>query len=905
MPKLVDIQDIGLIEVPDDVGENELQELVDTFDQGRLAAAGSAVMREGGRMVGGAMMGLARAASEEPPPTVTAAQAESPAGMAAYERRLAEWEQRTKAVSPEELQARTETSPTFKLGQNLQEGAREAFPVNPLREEDYLTQLASGVGSLPVSAVPIIGQLAYGLSTGEDSAQQAGQFYDTKIAEALANGNTAEANRLRAEKPIAQRKVLMATAPVGAITEGALGAVPAVKRLVTGAVGKRVVSGAIKTGLTEAAQESSEQFLQNLAAQKIYNPDQKLGQGILESGEVGAGVGTLVGLVAGGAGKISRGQRLRSLQEQRLARGMAPAADDIQTVVDREAAIRASIGADPANPLPNSAATVAGIEDELTPDIAEELGGINAGGPPSGPIRIQPEPTIPPAVEAVIAPPQAAPGININRLDDLRIKAESGTIQPEELQELRGLHREMGLPEPVVAQPTQPQPQPQPATPSAASKTGSQNDAMTGLINDAGSWDRANRTDRSDMWFEGGNVTAINGWRDALANGGDRLQAHGMSKEATLTGAIKNLIGLLTNGLNPNRGGGVLYTAPLVTAERGVGAGLGTASGTAYVDGPFMLVQRPGTSELSGNLENLGAVLVNDAHPEIVDQLRSIVQSIRPDIVVDTYSNAGQVTQQLLNKTQAPQAVATPATTVNPTKAQVPSGTEAGAEAQAPVVPEELIRPPEEISAAASALPPAEPTPVPAPKLVEPTKKAAEEELESQIVESTAQTIREDRSSGVDPTETYDKLAQRYEEQPQLGTRTASSKTAQAYSTPPPLAYLAGILADVEGGQRVAETTAGNGMLLVTSDPTKQDILANELDPNRRTRLERFIGKPATGLDAVSQEFFNSLDSAQPDRVIINPPFGARFIEGQRSRSRFSGAPSSGRRHRASTLPSR
>jgi hypothetical protein len=104
MPKLVDIQDIGLIEVPDDVGENELQELVDTFDQGRISSAGSALMREGGRMVGGAMMGLARAASEEPPPTITAAQAESPAGMAAYERRLLEWEKRTKAVSPEELQ---------------------------------------------------------------------------------------------------------------------------------------------------------------------------------------------------------------------------------------------------------------------------------------------------------------------------------------------------------------------------------------------------------------------------------------------------------------------------------------------------------------------------------------------------------------------------------------------------------------------------------------------------------------------------------------------------------------------------------------------------------------------------------------------------------------------------------
>ena len=657
MPKLIDIQDIGLIEVPDDVGENELQEFVDTLDQGAISSAGSAFMREGGRMVGGSMMGLARLASEEPPPMMTAAQAESPAGMEAYNRRLEAWQQRTREVSPEVLQARTENDPTFKLGQNLQAGAAEAFPVNPLREEDYLTQLASGVGSLPVAAIPGVGQLAYGLSSGEDAAQEAGQFYDTKIAEALAKGDMTEASRLRAEKPQAQRKVLMATAPIGAITESALGAVPAVKRLVTGAIGKRVVRGAFKTGLEEAAQESSEQFLQNLAAQKIYNPDQKLGQGILESGEVGAGVGTLVGLVAGGAGKISRGQRLRSLQQERLGRGAV--VDGIPGFIDREAASRAAIGDDPANPLPNSAATVSGIEDALTPDIAEELGGINAGGPPSGPIQIQPEPTIPAAVEEAIAPP---------------------------------------------AEPT-----PQPTIPSA------------------------------------------------------------VQEQVPDEGVLRREI----------------------------------------------------------------------PQPEVQVGLPEVDQGGRS-----------------------------------------PEG--AGAEAQAPIVPEELIRPPEEISLAASVLPPAEPTPVPTPKLVEPAKKEAEEELESQIIQATAQTVREDRSAGVDPTETYDKLFQRYEQQPQLGTRTASSKTAQAYSTPPPLAYLAGILADVEGGQRVAETTAGNGMLLVTSDPTKQEIFANELDPNRRTRLERFTGKPATGLDAVSQEFFNSLDSAQPDRVIINPPFGARFIEGQK-----------------------
>lgn len=660
MPRIVDIEGVGLVEVDDRIGENQLLEFAQTLRQGALPAAGSALMREGGRMVGGAMMGLARLGLEEPPPIPSAAQAESPAAMAAYERRLAEWEKRTKEVPPEVLQARAaeiEAGPTFQMGQALQRGAEEAFPVSPLRQEDFLTQVASGVGSLPVSAIPVAGQLAYGLSAGEDAAQRAGSLYDVRIADALAKGEMGEADRLRAEKPAKQYQAALLTAPVGAITERALGAVPAIGRAFAGQAGKRVIRGAVQTGLEEAAQEASEQALGNLIAKQVYNPEQKIGEGLIESAEIGGAVGGLVGLVAGGAGKAMRGQRLRQLQDVR----------------ERNAAARAAIGADPNTPLPNSAATVAGIEDALTPDITEELGGINAGGPPSGPIRIQPEPTIPTAVEEAIAPP------------------------------------------------AEPELQPEPPTPT-----------------------------------------------------------------------------------------------PSAIQEQGPDAGV-----------------------LRGE----------EPQPEVQVGLPEMAEGGRP-----------------------------------------PEG--AGAEAEAPVVPEELIRPPEEITleavtpppaeTPAAPLPPAEPTPVPPQKPIEPAKKAAEEELESQIVQETADIVRQDREAGIDPNETYDKLAQRYEQQPQLGTRTAASKTAQAYSTPPPLAYLAGVLADVAGGKRVAETTAGNGMLLVTSDPARQEIVANELDPNRRARLERFIGKPATGLDAVSQEFFASLDALQPDRVIINPPFGARFIEGQK-----------------------
>ena len=568
-----------------------------------------------------------------------------------------------------------EQDPLYRAGQAVQEFGQETYPGLPGVRETVPAQIMAGIGStvstLPAAVIagPVGAAVSYGLQSGESAAEEADATINRRIAEAMASRQYDVAADLQDRREQMKNLAFATTAPIGAVTEGLLGAAPKVaKRFVTGQIGgigarfaERLVPksakfqrkflgvtgaervrGAVEALATEGAQESAEQVGGNIAAAAVYDPERGWLDGVAQAGFIGAASGGVVGGLVGSRRNASLG----------------------------DAAVEA-VGGDPTNPLPRANATVAGIEDELTPDIAEELGGINAGGPPSGPIRIQPEPTIPAAVEEAIAPP-AEPIAPI---------VTEAPVQPEL----------------------------QPPTPSA--------------------------------------------------------------------------------------------------------------------------IQEQGPDE--------GLLRREEPQPEVQVGLPEVDQGGRP-----------------------------------------PEG--AGAEAQAPVVPEDLIRPPEEISPAASALPPAEPTPVPAPKLVEPTKKAAEEELESQIVEATAQTVREDRSAGVDPTETYDKLAQRYEEQPQLGTRTASSKTAQAYSTPPPLAYLAGILADVEGGQRVAETTAGNGMLLVTSDPTKQDILANELDPNRRTRLERFIGKPATGLDAVSQEFFNSLDSAQPDRVIINPPFGARFIEGQK-----------------------
>jgi ribosomal protein S18 acetylase RimI-like enzyme len=165
-------------------------------------------------------------------------------------------------------------------------------------------------------------------------------------------------------------------------------------------------------------------------------------------------------------------------------------------------------------------------------------------------------------------------------------------------------------------------------------------------------WDMQHRHDRSEAWFEGGeaDLFALQGFEEAERAGGSRLLAHGMSKAGTLSVAVTSLMQMLAGGLDLQRGGGALFVAPLTSGLRGSGGGTGTASGTSYRDGPFILVARPG-EDLAGNLSGLGAILVNEAHPEIVPEIRDLVRDLfRPDIIVDSYSNAGKVVKALMNK---------------------------------------------------------------------------------------------------------------------------------------------------------------------------------------------------------------------------------------------------------------
>jgi len=138
-----------------------------------------------------------------------------------------------------------------------------------------------------------------------------------------------------------------------------------------------------------------------------------------------------------------------------------------------------------------------------------------------------------------------------------------------------------------------------------------------------------------------------------LQLGADRIQAHGLAK-GSIGQQFKDLLNILTNGLD-NRGGGQLYTAPLVMSadmRAGAGAALGTGGGTAYTDGGFIILAREGVNEIR-NVNDIGGVLVNqavaDTLPELIDRLKQAF----PNISIESYSNAPKAIESIQSLEQS------------------------------------------------------------------------------------------------------------------------------------------------------------------------------------------------------------------------------------------------------------
>ncbi|MEB3281239.1 MAG: strawberry notch C-terminal domain-containing protein [Lyngbya sp.] len=143
-----------------------------------------------------------------------------------------------------------------------------------------------------------------------------------------------------------------------------------------------------------------------------------------------------------------------------------------------------------------------------------------------------------------------------------------------------------------------------------------------------------------------------------------------------------------------------------------------------------------------------------------------------------------------------------------------------------------------------------------------PNAKALEETIEESLVAVGRQIVR----SSDNPLESFDQLVDLYHRQPILGTRSSGSVERQAYSTPLPIAFLASRLAGIDEEKTVYEPTAGNGALLIETDPEK--VVLNEIDPKRAAHLERSGFNPHIG-DATEFK-----PDGKFDVVIANPPFG-------------------------------
>ncbi|MBD1845696.1 hypothetical protein H6F89_20250 [Cyanobacteria bacterium FACHB-63] len=108
--------------------------------------------------------------------------------------------------------------------------------------------------------------------------------------------------------------------------------------------------------------------------------------------------------------------------------------------------------------------------------------------------------------------------------------------------------------------------------------------------------------------------------------------------------------------------------------------------------------------------------------------------------------------------------------------------------------------------------------------------------VDESIERSLVRIARGIAQANPDREAVFDQLVDLYQRQPTLGTRSSTSVLQQAYSTPLPIASLAATLIGITSESTVYEPTAGNGALLLHTNP--DHVTANELNPERATELQ-------------------------------------------------------------------
>lgn len=130
---------------------------------------------------------------------------------------------------------------------------------------------------------------------------------------------------------------------------------------------------------------------------------------------------------------------------------------------------------------------------------------------------------------------------------------------------------------------------------------------------------------------------------------------------------------------------------------------------------------------------------------------------------------------------------------------------------------------------------------------------------------------------------------------PTQNRRDAKKDELQAFSTPPDYAAVIAWLASIRTGQKVLEPSAGNGGIATFAGLAGADVMANEIDPQRRVSLETLrddskkqMITEQTVIREVTAEDGEQIGNLRPgefDRVVMNPPFSAAGQRGGKKSS--------------------
>lgn len=956
MPIKANIPGVGLVDFPDDVTDDELSSAAELLTKGRLQSAAATVAREPGRMAGGAVSGLARLGqlfgeTMERQPMTFGPGGAIPSIATQTDEQLSKTLSRTPKTDAQ-MADELASDPLYQAGKNITAGAEEAFPTNPLHADRFETAVASGVGSvlglLPSAiagpAAPLVAGATYGLSQGEDMAQEAAATTDALIAKAKELGDTATAAELERDKFQKQTAAFLAGASVGAATEGAVGLAGRLVPIVTGTsrmgariaekVGERpVVKGLIEGTVREGTQETTEQIAQNIAAGQIYDPERRALEGVGMAGGAGAVVG---GLFGGGAGAMAR--RRSQLRPTPAEAKVAPAsADALDQLIDELA--RAPVATTPTE------------EDAITPPLevpttqeqqtAAALEAANAT--PAGTAETPPTPESTETIAAQLAA----------TFDPASTKSVTLVTPGEEAPPVPASADVTKTPHGVAIS------NPEKITPEAVAEAGS------GPVFDPGPLGMGAPVAESDTAV----TTRTPAGTEVVSELAtpETIPAAVQAQQAAVPGGVTSVVPAaeVISGRQPQAPATEEPKAPAAAPDSGQATA--TAAGEPYMlsEGdvvvsttgreltPFPRVDATTDRKTNAAIKRVDAWLRQNAIDEAkargdMFNLRQFEAenpasmppatkdgmslylfgheqgSTRPPIRNDKGKKATSVPSSESQTPQAPAATPQPAGYGDSNKVftkarkdaalaklreklkQVGAGidpeilalgieiggyhAEAGIRAFADwsksMVQDagEAIRPYlRSIYNAIRTWPDIDTTGMDDDATVQALlhPKQQQEEQEAAIV-ARARAIATGEGT---PQEKYAKLVALYEAQPRLGMRTGESKVNQAYSTPAPLAFIAGQLAQLESGKRILEPTAGNGMLLIGA-PDSAEILANELDPKRLERLKRLFKKGFAEAQDASTRLFHQLASKfNPDRVVANPPFGTRL--GEQGNERF------------------